>query len=61
VLCRFRTLGCYPCTGAVRSAATSIEEIIAELEQAKRSERTTRIIDFDSDGSMEQKKREGYF
>ena len=61
VLCRFRTLGCYPCTGAVRSTAATVEEIIAELEQARRSERTTRIIDFDSDSSMEQKKREGYF
>jgi sulfate adenylyltransferase subunit 2 len=58
---RFRTLGCYPCTGAVRSQAANVEEIIAELEQARRSERTTRVIDFDSDGSMEQKKREGYF
>jgi len=61
LLCRFRTLGCYPCTGAVRSDASTVEEIIAELEQTKRSERTTRVIDFDSDGSMEQKKREGYF
>jgi sulfate adenylyltransferase subunit 2 len=61
LLCRFRTLGCYPCTGAVRSSAATVEEIIAELELARRSERTTRIIDFDSDGSMEQKKREGYF
>ena len=61
MLCRFRTLGCYPCTGAVQSAAASIEDIIEELEQTKRSERTTRIIDFDTDGSMEQKKREGYF
>jgi len=61
LLCRFRTLGCYPCTGAVRSSASSVEQIIAELEETKRSERTTRVIDFDSDGSMEQKKREGYF
>jgi len=61
MLCRFRTLGCYPCTGAVSSSASTVEEIIGELEQARRSERTTRIIDFDSDGSMEQKKREGYF
>ena len=61
VLCRFRTLGCSPCTGAVRSAARNVDEIIVELEHARRSERTTRIIDFDSDGSMEQKKREGYF
>jgi len=61
VLCRYRTLGCYPCTGAVRSAATSVRDIIEELEQAKYSERITRIIDHDQDGSMEQKKREGYF
>ncbi len=61
LMCRFRTLGCYPCTGAVRSSATTVEEIITELEATRRSERTTRVIDFDSDGSMEQKKREGYF
>jgi sulfate adenylyltransferase subunit 2 len=61
VLCRYRTLGCYPCTGAVRSTATSVRDIIEELEQAKYSERITRIIDHDQDGSMEQKKREGYF
>ena len=61
VRCRFRTLGCYPCTGAVRSEATSVRQIITELEETRRSERTTRVIDFDSDGSMEQKKREGYF
>jgi sulfate adenylyltransferase subunit 2 len=61
VLCRFRTLGCYPCTGAVRSSAVTVDEIIAELEHTRRSERTTRVIDVDSDGSMEQKKREGYF
>jgi sulfate adenylyltransferase subunit 2 len=58
---RFRTLGCYPCTGAVRSRATTIAEIIEELEQSRRSERVTRIIDHDQDGSMELKKREGYF
>jgi sulfate adenylyltransferase subunit 2 len=61
LMCRFRTLGCYPCTGAVRSSATTVEGVIAELEETRRSERTTRVIDFDSDGSMEQKKREGYF
>lgn len=60
-LCRFRTLGCYPCTGAVASSATTVEEIIAELEQVRLSERTTRVIDHDQDGSMERKKREGYF
>ena len=61
VMCRYRTLGCYPCTGAVRSEARTVQEIIAELEQARYSERMTRIIDFDQDGSMEQKKRDGYF
>jgi sulfate adenylyltransferase subunit 2 len=61
LMCRYRTLGCYPCTGAVRSTARSVREIIEELEHAKHSERITRIIDHDQDGSMEQKKREGYF
>jgi sulfate adenylyltransferase subunit 2 len=61
VMCRYRTLGCYPCTGAVRSTARTVREIIEELELAKHSERITRIIDHDQDGSMEQKKREGYF
>jgi sulfate adenylyltransferase subunit 2 len=61
VMCRFRSLGCLPFTGAVRSDAVSVEAIIAELEQTRRSERTTGVIDYDSDGSMEQKKREGYF
>lgn len=60
-LCRYRTLGCYPCTGAVASSASNVSEIIAELETARLSERTTRIIDHDQDGSMERKKREGYF
>lgn len=60
-LVRFRTLGCYPLTGAVRSPATTIEEIIAEMMQTRASERTTRVIDFDSEGSMEDKKKEGYF
>lgn len=61
VLCRYRTLGCYPCTGAVASRATTVAEVIAELEGASTSERRTRLIDHDRDGSMEQKKREGYF
>jgi sulfate adenylyltransferase subunit 2 len=61
VMCRFRSLGCYPCTGAVKSTATSLEEIIAEVMAARQSERTTRVIDHDTDGSMELKKREGYF
>jgi sulfate adenylyltransferase subunit 2 len=61
VACRFRTLGCMPCTGAVRSEADTLEKIIAELEIARHSERITRVIDHDRDGSMELKKREGYF
>jgi sulfate adenylyltransferase subunit 2 len=61
VTCRYRTLGCYPCTGAVESSAASVREIVAELAATKRSERTTRVIDHDQEGSMEQKKREGYF
>lgn len=58
---RFRTLGCYPLTGAVVSNAGTIEEIVEEMMTVTVSERTTRVIDFDQDGSMEQKKREGYF
>jgi len=58
---RFRTLGCYPCTGAVASQARTVTEIVAELAQSRHSERVTRVIDHDRDGSMEQKKREGYF
>lgn len=58
---RFRTLGCYPLTGAVESAATSLEEIIQELQEAHTSERKDRVIDTDQPGSMEEKKREGYF
>ena len=61
VLCRFRTLGCIPCTGAVRSDAITLESIIQELMVARHSERITRVIDHDRDGSMELKKREGYF
>ena len=61
VLSRSRTLGCHPCTGAVASSARSVREVIVELESSRRSERTTRVIDHDQDGSMEQKKREGYF
>jgi len=60
-MCRYRTLGCYPCTGAVASTAVTVAEIIAELEITRFSERTTRLIDHDQDGSMERKKREGYF
>ncbi len=58
---RFRTLGCYPLTGAVESDAATYEDIIAELKQVQNSERCTRIIDFDGVSSMEQKKLEGYF
>jgi sulfate adenylyltransferase subunit 2 len=58
---RFRTLGCSPCTGAVRSHADTIEKVIEEIMTARQSERITRIIDHDRDGSMELKKREGYF
>lgn len=58
---RFRTLGCYPLTGAVPSKATSLPEIIQEMLLAKTSERQGRMIDHDQAGSMEQKKREGYF
>ena len=58
---RFRTLGCYPLTGAIDSDADTIEEIVQEMMTVTVSERTTRVIDFDQEGSMEQKKREGYF
>ncbi|MFN3236289.1 MAG: sulfate adenylyltransferase subunit CysD [Pseudomonadales bacterium] len=58
---RFRTLGCYPLTGAVESNAESITDIIQEMLLATTSERQGRLIDHDSAGSMEQKKREGYF
>ncbi|NQV16911.1 sulfate adenylyltransferase subunit CysD [bacterium] len=58
---RFRTLGCYPLTGAIESEADTIEKIIAETMIETQSERTTRVIDHDQEGSMEQKKREGYF
>ena len=58
---RFRTLGCYPLTGAVESAATTLPEVIQEMLLATRSEREGRLIDGDADASMEEKKREGYF
>jgi sulfate adenylyltransferase subunit 2 len=58
---RFRTLGCYPLTGAVRSQAKSVSEIISELVASRSSERVGRVIDQDQIGSMEKKKREGYF
>ena len=61
IMCRMRSLGCSPCTGAVRSTADTVPKIIEELVAAKNSERQLRIIDHDQDGSMELKKREGYF
>jgi sulfate adenylyltransferase subunit 2 len=61
VRCRMRSLGCSPCTGAIRSDAATVPEIIQELIAVRRSERENRVIDYDQDGSMEVKKREGYF
>jgi sulfate adenylyltransferase subunit 2 len=58
---RFRTLGCYPLTGAVESSATTLPEIIQEMLLATTSERQGRVIDNDDEGSMEDKKKEGYF
>ncbi|WP_394694792.1 sulfate adenylyltransferase subunit CysD [Hyphobacterium sp.] len=58
---RFRTLGCYPLTGAVESQAATLEDIVLEMLTAQTSERAGRLIDFDEAGSMEKKKREGYF
>ncbi len=61
VMCRMRSLGCTPCTGAVLSEADTVPKIVAELVGLRRSERENRIIDHDREGSMELKKREGYF
>jgi sulfate adenylyltransferase subunit 2 len=61
VRCRMRSLGCSPCTGAVRSDADTVPKIIDELVSIRHSERQLRVIDHDQDGSMELKKREGYF
>jgi sulfate adenylyltransferase subunit 2 len=61
VKCRMRSLGCSPCTGAIRSDADTVPKIIDELIATRQSERLLRIIDHDQDGSMEVKKREGYF
>ena len=58
---RFRTLGCYPLTGAIPSNADTLDAIIAEMRESTRSERQGRLIDYDEAGSMEKKKREGYF
>lgn len=60
-LIRFRTLGCYPLTGAIESSATTVREIVAETAAAQVSERQGRLIDFDQPGSMERKKQQGYF
>ena len=60
-LVRFRTLGCYPLTGAIESDADTLESIVLELLQSKTSERQGRAIDADSNNSMEKKKLEGYF
>jgi len=58
---RFRTLGCYPLTGAVESSADTVDKIVEEMMTTRLSERSTRIIDKDGDSSMEEKKKEGYF
>ena len=58
---RFRTLGCYPLTGAIESDATTLDDIVAEMKTAQVSERQGRLIDSDEAASMEKKKREGYF
>jgi sulfate adenylyltransferase subunit 2 len=60
-LVRFRTLGCYPLTGAIESSAATLEDIVAEMLRATTSERQGRVIDHDEGASMEKKKREGYF
>jgi sulfate adenylyltransferase subunit 2 len=60
-LVRFRTLGCYPLTGAIESSAASLTDIVAEMKAARVSERQGRLIDSDEAASMEKKKREGYF
>lgn len=61
VMCRMRSLGCSPCTGAIRSEADTLDKIIDEMISFRRSERENRVIDHDQEGSMEIKKREGYF
>lgn len=61
VKCRMRSLGCVPCTGAIRSDADSLTKIVEEMFSFRRSERENRVIDHDEEGSMELKKREGYF
>jgi sulfate adenylyltransferase subunit 2 len=61
VMCRMRSLGCTPCTGAIRSEADTVAKIVEEMLHFRRSERENRVIDHDREGSMEMKKREGYF
>jgi sulfate adenylyltransferase subunit 2 len=61
VMCRMRSLGCTYCSGAIRSTADTLPEIVDEVRRMRRSERENRLIDHDQDGSMELKKREGYF
>lgn len=61
VMCRMRSLGCSPCSGAIRSSAATVPEIIEEMMLVRRSERENRVIDHDQEGSMELKKKEGYF
>ena len=58
---RFRTLGCYPLTGAVESDAETLADIVAEMRASRTSEREGRVIDHDAAASMEKKKQEGYF
>lgn len=58
---RYRSLGCFPCTGAIRSTADTVPAIVEEMMTVRTSERGTRVIDHDRDGSMEEKKMEGYF
>jgi len=61
VMCRMRSLGCTYCTGAIRSSARTVDEVIEEMKSFRRSERENRVIDHDQEGSMELKKIEGYF
>src|SRR5438128_3967849 len=61
IKCRMQSLGCVPCTGAIRSEADTVPKIIEEMISFRRSERENRVIDHDEEGSMETKKREGYF
>jgi len=61
VSCRFRSLGCIPCTGAIPSTATTLDELIVEVINTRKSERENRVIDLGSDAAMEDKKKEGYF